>query len=58
MGFFHFGAPAHEIEIEDRPLAHLKIAILSLLRAGHRTALTLARPTSLGGDAKPSGSHQ
>ncbi|PPF74900.1 ATP-dependent DNA ligase [Pseudoclavibacter sp. Z016] len=49
MRFFYFGAQAQAREIEDRPLAHLKIAVLSLLRAGHSTALTLARPNSLGG---------
>lgn len=49
MGFFYFGAQGHELEIDDRPLAHLKIALLSLLRAGKSVALTITRPVSQGG---------
>ena len=49
MGYLYYGADAHAIEIEDRPLAHLRVAILSLLRAGHSVAFTCPRSKDLGG---------
>lgn len=49
MGYLHYGSTAHGIEIEDRSLAHLRVAILSLLRAGHTVAFTYQRAHELGG---------
>lgn len=49
MGFLYYGSGDHSIEIEDRALAHLKVALLSLLRAGHSVAFSHARPTTVGG---------
>lgn len=49
LGYLYYGADAHAIEIEDRPLAHLRVAILSLLRAGHSVAFTCPRSKDLGG---------
>ena len=49
MGYLYYGADAHAIEIEDRQLAHLRVAILSLLRAGHSVAFTCPRSKDLGG---------
>ena len=43
MGYFYYGNNSHAIEIDDRPLAHLKIAILTLLRAGRSVAFTFDR---------------
>lgn len=49
MGYMYYGSQGHEIEIDDRPLVHLKIAILSLLRAEKCVALSLQRPNHNGG---------
>ncbi|WP_371030722.1 ATP-dependent DNA ligase [Pseudoclavibacter sp. JSM 162008] len=48
MGFMYYGSQGHELEIDDRPLAHLKIAVLSLLRAGHSVAFSISRPAGQG----------
>lgn len=48
MGFLYYGNNAYAVEIDDRPLAHLKIAILSLLRAGRCMAFTFDRPQDMG----------
>ncbi|MFB9285251.1 DUF7882 family protein [Pseudoclavibacter helvolus] len=48
MGFMYYGSQSHELEIDDRPLAHLKIALLSLLRAGHSVAFSTSRPAGQG----------
>ncbi|WP_424467885.1 ATP-dependent DNA ligase [Pseudoclavibacter helvolus] len=48
MGFMYYGSQGHELEIDDRPLVHLKIALLSLLRAGHSVAFSMSRPASQG----------
>lgn len=48
MGFMYYGNQSHEIELEDRPLTHLKIALLTLLRAGHSVAFSMERPVSTG----------
>jgi hypothetical protein len=44
MGYLYYGNNSHAIEIDDRPLAHLKITILTLLRAGRSVAFTFDRP--------------
>ncbi len=49
MGYLYYGADAHAIEIEDRSLAHLRVALLSLLRAGRSVAFTCTRPKEVGG---------
>ena len=48
MGFMYYGSQSHELEIDDRPLAHLKIALLSMLRAGHSVAFSMSRPAGQG----------
>ncbi|GAB3306154.1 DUF7882 family protein [Pseudoclavibacter terrae] len=49
MGYMYFGNQSHELEIDDRPLTHLKIALLSMLRAGHSVAFSIQHPVSAGG---------
>ena len=49
MGFLYYGNNSYAIEIDDRPLAHLKIAVLSLLRAGQCVAFSFDRSVELGG---------
>ena len=44
MGYLYYGNNSYAIEIDDRPLAHLKIVILTLLRAGRSVAFTFDRP--------------
>lgn len=48
MGYFYYGAAAYAIEIDDRPLAHFKIATLTLVRAGESFAFSFVRPASIG----------
>lgn len=48
MGFLYYGNNSYPVEIDDRPLAHLKVAILSLLRAGKSLAFSFDRPTGAG----------
>lgn len=48
MGFMYYGSQGHELEIDDRPLVHLKIALLSMLRAGHSVAFSMSRPAGQG----------
>jgi hypothetical protein len=48
MGYLAYGDDKHPIEIEDRALAHLKIAILSLLRANKSVAFSYTRSVSEG----------
>lgn len=48
MGYLYYGTTAYAIEVEDRPLAHLKIALLTLLRAGHSVAFSFPRSASAG----------
>ncbi|WP_331782632.1 DUF7882 family protein [Subtercola sp. YIM 133946] len=48
MGFLYYGNEAYPVEIDDRPLAHLKIALLSLLRAGKSVAFSFERATDAG----------
>ncbi len=40
MGHLLYGRPAEEIEIDDRTLAHLKIAMLAKLRRGESFAFS------------------
>ena len=49
MGFLYYGNDSYAVEIDDRPLAHLKIAVLSLLRAGQCVAFSFDRSVELGG---------
>lgn len=49
MGFLYYGNNSYSIEIDDRPLAHLRIALLSLLRAGKSVAFGFERPMEIGG---------
>lgn len=48
MGFLYYGTNSYAIEMDDRPLAHLKVAMLSLLRAGKCMAFTFDRSAELG----------
>jgi hypothetical protein len=48
MGFLYYGNDSYAIEIDDRRLAHLKIALLTLLRAGKSIAFSFERPIELG----------
>ena len=48
MGLLHYGHDSYPIEIEDRELSHLKVALLSLLRANKSVAFTYCRPVSDG----------
>ena len=43
MGFLYYGNNSYAVEIDDRPLAHLKIAMLSLLRAGKGVSFSFER---------------
>ncbi|WP_146080613.1 MULTISPECIES: ATP-dependent DNA ligase [unclassified Pseudoclavibacter] len=49
MGFLYYGSSDHSVEINDRALAHLKIAMTGLLRAGQSFAFSHPRPVSRGG---------
>jgi hypothetical protein len=42
MGFLYYGDDSYPIEIDDRQLSHLKVALLSLLRANKSVAFTVA----------------
>ncbi|WP_286345613.1 hypothetical protein [Frondihabitans sucicola] len=48
MGLLFYGSTAYAIEIEDRSLAHLKVAILTLLRAQKSIAFSYARSVQEG----------
>ena len=48
MGYLYYGTNSYEVELDDRPLSHLKIALLSLLRAGQSVAFTFTRPAAIG----------
>ncbi|MDH6182595.1 hypothetical protein M2152_002777 [Microbacteriaceae bacterium SG_E_30_P1] len=48
MGYLYYGTTAYAVQIDDRPLAHLKVAILSLMRAGESTAFSFVRPADIG----------
>jgi hypothetical protein len=48
MGYLYYGNESYAVEIDDRPLAHLKIALLSLLRAGKSVAFSFERPADIG----------
>ncbi len=49
MGFLYYGSGDYSVEIDDRALAHVKVAMLSLLRAGHSFAFSHPRPATQGG---------
>jgi hypothetical protein len=49
MGVMYFGSNGYRIEIDDRPLSHLKVALLTLLRADRSVAFSFQRPASAGG---------
>jgi len=48
MGFLYYGNNSYAVEIDDRPLAHLKIVLLSMLRAGKSAAFCFDRSTDIG----------
>lgn len=48
MGYLYYGDDSYPIEIEERALAHLKVALLTLLRANKSVAFTFSRPVSEG----------
>ena len=48
MGYLYYGNNSYAVQIDDRSLAHLKIAILSLLRAGKCLAFCFDRASDLG----------
>jgi hypothetical protein len=49
VGSFYYGNNGYAVEVDDRPLAHLKIAVLSLLRAGTCLAYSFERSMANGG---------
>lgn len=49
MGSFYFGNNEYKIDIDDRALAHFKIALLSVLRKGASVAFSFSRAVSHGG---------
>lgn len=49
LGFLYYGSSDYSVEIDDRALAHLKVAMMSLLRAGQSFAFSHPRPVSRGG---------
>lgn len=48
MGYFFYGKDGYLVELDDRALAHLKVAILSLLRAGRSFELSMRRSIDVG----------
>lgn len=48
MGFLYYGNDSYAVEIDDRTLAHLKIAVLTLLRTGRGIAFSFERPVEMG----------
>lgn len=48
MGYLYYGTTSYRVEMDDRALAHLKIAILTLLRAGQSVAFSFVRPPEAG----------
>ncbi len=48
MGCLFYGSTGYAIEIDDRSLAHLKVAILTLLRAQKSIAFTYTKCLSQG----------
>lgn len=48
MGYLHIGHAGYATEIEDRTLAHLKVIILTELRADRPLSLTLPHPVREG----------
>ncbi len=48
MGFLYYGNSNYPVAIDDRPLAHLKIAVLTLLRAGKCIAFSFERTKEQG----------
>ena len=48
MGFLYYGTNSYAVEMDDRPLAHLKVAMLSLLRAGKCMAFTFDQDDRIG----------
>jgi len=48
MGFLYYGNNSYSVEIDDRPLAHLKIVLLTSLRAGKSVAFCFERAAELG----------
>lgn len=49
MGFIYYGSNEYQVEVDDRALAHLKIAILTALRANKSIAFSFTNPQSIGG---------
>jgi hypothetical protein len=49
VGFIYYGSNEYPVEVDDRALAHLKMAVLSLLRAGRSVAFSFTNPTAVGG---------
>jgi hypothetical protein len=48
MGYLYYGNNSYTVKIDDRPLAHLKIAVLSLLRSGKSIAFSFEWSTGEG----------
>ena len=48
MGHLYYGNESYQIELADRPLAHLKVAMLSLLRSGQSIAFSFTHPANRG----------
>jgi hypothetical protein len=48
MGVLYYGNSSYSVEIDDRPLSHLKIVVLSMLRAGMGVAFSFERPLDAG----------
>jgi hypothetical protein len=48
MGFLYYGNNSYAVELDDRALAHLKVAVLSLLRANKSLAFSFERSIDQG----------
>jgi hypothetical protein len=49
VGYIYYGSSEYQVEVDDRALAHLKIAILSMLRSGHSVAFSFENSAAIGG---------
>ena len=49
MGSLYYGTGRFAVEIDDRPLAHVKVALLLLLREGYGVAFTFTPSQAHGG---------
>jgi hypothetical protein len=48
MGYLYYGTSAYAVEVEDRTLAHVKVAMLTLLRRNQGIAFSFPRSVDAG----------